>query len=88
MVSREPDVRTVLERFDDYWGMGQFPLEFSRVECQPIQKPATRVAALLSGEVDFIQDVPVQDLARVQSDGDLEVITAPQIPSQRSRTIP
>ncbi|MEM8851985.1 MAG: ABC transporter substrate-binding protein, partial [Pseudomonadota bacterium] len=65
LVSREPDVRTVMEAFPDYWGVGDFPLSYTRVEYTPIQNAATRVAALLSGEVDFIQDVPVQDLDRV-----------------------
>jgi hypothetical protein len=32
----------------------------------------------LSGEVDFIQDVPVQDLGRVDSSDGLSVKTAPQ----------
>ena len=78
LVSREPDVRTVLERNDDYWGADLFPMGFSRIEYTPIQNAATRVAALLSGEVDFIQDVPVQDLGRVADAGDLTVKTAPQ----------
>ncbi len=78
LVSREPDVRTVLERNDDYWGMGQFPMAITRIEYTPIQNAATRVAALLSGEVDFIQDVPVQDLGRVADAADLVVKTAPQ----------
>ena len=49
-----------------------------RIEYTPIQNAATRVAALLSGEVDFIQDVPVQDLGRVADAADLVVKTAPQ----------
>ncbi|WP_306119721.1 MULTISPECIES: ABC transporter substrate-binding protein [unclassified Roseitalea] len=65
LVSREPDTRTVLERNEDYWGMDDFPMEVSEIIYTPIQNAATRVAALLSGEVDFIQDVPVQDLERV-----------------------
>ena len=44
----------------------------------PSQNAATRVAALLSGEVDFIQDVPVQDLQRVTDEDGLVVRTAPQ----------
>ena len=44
----------------------------------PIQSAATRVAALLSGEVDFIQDAPVQDLGRVAKQDGLKVVTAPQ----------
>ena len=78
LVSREPDVRTVLERNDDYWGMDEFPMEVSRIEYTPIQNAATRVAALLSGEVDFIQDVPVQDIGRVDGQDGLVVKTTPQ----------
>jgi peptide/nickel transport system substrate-binding protein len=78
LVSREPDVLTVLEQRDDYWGAGEFPLEVTRVEYTPIQNAATRVAALLSGEVDFIQDVPVQDLERVDGSDGLVVKNAPQ----------
>jgi peptide/nickel transport system substrate-binding protein len=78
LVSREPDVKTVLTRNDDYWGMDQFPMEVSEIVYTPIQNAATRVAALLSGEVDFIQDVPVQDLQRVSGTDGLVVKTAPQ----------
>ncbi|WP_371156181.1 ABC transporter substrate-binding protein [Jannaschia sp. 2305UL9-9] len=78
LVSREPDVRTILEANPDYWGVGEFPLEVTRIEYTPIQNAATRVAALLSGEVDFIQDVPVQDLSRVAETDGLTVKTAPQ----------
>ncbi|SEO24574.1 peptide/nickel transport system substrate-binding protein [Salinihabitans flavidus] len=78
LVSREPDVKTVLSRNDDYWGMDQFPMEVSEIVYTPIQNAATRVAALLSGEVDFIQDVPVQDLERVDNTQGLLVKTAPQ----------
>ncbi|MEM7695932.1 MAG: ABC transporter substrate-binding protein [Pseudomonadota bacterium] len=76
--SREADSRTVLKANPDYWGIGTFPLEVSEIIFTPIQSPATRVAALLSGEVDFIQDVPVQDLSRVDADPALKVVTAPQ----------
>ncbi len=78
LVSREPDVRTVLTLNEDYWGIDMFPLDVTEIIYTPIQNAATRVAALLSGEVDFIQDVPVQDLDRVASTDGLEVITAPQ----------
>jgi peptide/nickel transport system substrate-binding protein len=76
--SREPDVRTVLSQNEDYWGMDQFPMEVTEIIYTPIQNEATRVAALLSGEVDFIQDVPVQDLQRVSGQDGLTVKTAPQ----------
>jgi peptide/nickel transport system substrate-binding protein len=78
LVSREPEVRTVLEANPDYWGIGEFPLEISEIIFTPIQNQATRVAALLSGEVDFVQDIPVQDIDRVASTDGLKIVTAPQ----------
>lgn len=78
LVSREPDVKTVLAINEEYWGKDEFPMAVTEVVYTPIQNAATRVAALLSGEVDFIQDVPVQDLARVGSTEGLDVRTAPQ----------
>ena len=78
LISREPDVRTVLEINENYWGKDEFPMDVTRIEYTPIQNAATRVAALLSGEVDFIQDVPVQDLQRVADADGLDVRTAPQ----------
>ncbi|MEM9972158.1 MAG: ABC transporter substrate-binding protein, partial [Pseudomonadota bacterium] len=76
--SREPDVRTVMVRNEDYWGRDQFPMEVSEIIYTPIQNAATRVAALLSGEVDFLQDMPVQDLQRVNESDGLVVKQAPQ----------
>ena len=76
--SREPDTRTVLKANPDYWGKDEFPLELTEIIYTPIQNAATRVAALLSGEVDLIQDVPVQDLERVASTDGLLVNNAPQ----------
>jgi peptide/nickel transport system substrate-binding protein len=78
LVSREPDSKSVLTAFDGYWGKDTFPLDITEIIFTPIQNPATRVAALLSGEVDFIQDVPVQDLERVRGTDGLVVATAPQ----------
>ncbi|NND43441.1 MAG: ABC transporter substrate-binding protein [Silicimonas sp.] len=78
LVSREPDVKTVMSRNDDYWGRDQFPMEVTEIVYTPIQNAATRVAALLSGEVNFLQDMPVQDLARVDSADGLVVKQAPQ----------
>lgn len=73
LVSREPDSRTVLKLFPGYWGRGQFPLQIDELVYLPIKAPATRVAALLSGEVDFVQDLPIQDIARLRADPKLRV---------------
>src|SRR5262245_41006625 len=78
LVSREPDVKTVLKRNDAYWGRGEVPLEITELVLNPIKADATRVAALLSGEVDFVQDVPVQDIERLKSSPNLSVTTGPE----------
>ncbi|MEL6338047.1 MAG: ABC transporter substrate-binding protein, partial [Pseudomonadota bacterium] len=78
LTERSPDVKTVLTANPTYWGIGEFPLEVSEIVYTPIQNAATRISALLSGEVDFIQDVPVQDLGRVEATSGLVVRTAPQ----------
>ncbi|MHA7886298.1 ABC transporter substrate-binding protein [Roseicyclus sp.] len=76
--SREADVRTVMTQNPDYWGAGAFPMDVTEIVFTPIQNPATRVAALLTGEVDFIQDVPVQDLQRVSDADGIGLATAAQ----------
>jgi peptide/nickel transport system substrate-binding protein len=44
----------------------------------PISEAATRVAALLSGEVDIVQDVPVQDIARLEQTDGMRVVRGPE----------
>lgn len=70
---REPDVRSVLAANPAYWGKGQFPLKLSEITYSVIAAAPTRVAALLSGEVDFVQDVPVQDIARIAGTNGMRV---------------
>jgi peptide/nickel transport system substrate-binding protein len=79
LVSREPDVKTVLKRNESYWGKAKdVPLEVSEIIYTPIKSDATRVAALLSGEVDFVQDVPVQDIERLKGTQNLRVTNGPE----------
>lgn len=78
LVSREPDVKTVMKRNEAYWGKGTYPVEVSEIVYSVIKSAPTRVAALLSGEVDFVQDMPVQDIARVGGTKGLRVNTGPE----------
>ena len=78
LVSREPDVRTELVRNDAYWGRETFPMQVTRIIHTPIKSAATRAAALLSGEIDFLLDPPVQDLERLNSAPGLVVRSAPE----------
>ena len=72
IASREPGLRTVLEPHSGWWGDVEHNI--TRAELTPIQNPATALAALLSGDVDFINPVPIQDVARLQSDANVQVI--------------
>ncbi len=78
LVSREQDVKTVMKLFDGYWGKGQYPMGITEISYLTIKSDATRVAALLSGEVDFIQDTPVQDVARLEQAQGMKVLTGPE----------
>lgn len=81
LISRAPDELTVLEANGDWWGKGQFPGNIDRIEYRPIGNAATRVASLLSGEVDFVLDPPLQDLKRIEGADGLKVSTVAQIRS-------
>jgi peptide/nickel transport system substrate-binding protein len=62
--------RIDLVRNDDYWG-GKTPWE--RVRFRIISAAAPRLAALLAGDVDVIENVPTADLARLQAHPRLSV---------------
>ncbi|MGE0717915.1 MAG: ABC transporter substrate-binding protein, partial [Alphaproteobacteria bacterium] len=64
LLDRVPDTRTVIVPNADWWGKPQHNL--TRVEFKPIGNSATRVAALLSGEIDMMFPVPLQDVARLK----------------------
>ncbi len=81
LVSRAPDELTVLARNADWWGNDVFPGNIDKIEYRPISNAATRVAALLSGEVDFVLDPPLQDLKRIEGADGLGVSTVAQIRS-------
>ncbi|MDW4500009.1 ABC transporter substrate-binding protein [Sulfitobacter sp. D35] len=69
---REPGLRTELEPHDAWWG--EVEHNITKATVQPVQNPATALAALLSGDVDFINPVPIQDVARLQENPDVKVI--------------
>ena len=81
LASRAPDELTELTRNADWWGWGEFPGNVQKIEYRPISNAATRVAALLSGGVDFVLDPPLQDLERIKAASDLKVETVSQIRS-------
>jgi len=75
--SREPDVRTVMVRNEQWWG--KHTTNIQRAELVKISSDATRVAALLSGEVDFAYPIPLQDVPRLDTSDRVKVMQGPEI---------
>jgi peptide/nickel transport system substrate-binding protein len=75
--SREPSIRTTLQRSPNYWGKIEGNVQ--EVVFTPIGNPSTRVAALLSGEIDMMEPVPVQDIARINASAGHKVMQAPEL---------
>lgn len=68
----QPDQKLVLTRNPSWWGKAD--TNVTEVVYTPVKAVATRMAALLSGEVDFVLDPSPQDLPRVRQDSKLKVI--------------
>ena len=76
VTEREQGVRLKLKRFADYWDKDS-PGNVDDIVFTPIKEPATRVAALLAGDIDFIAPVPPTDLARIKQASCCTLITMP-----------
>ncbi|TFL18326.1 ABC transporter substrate-binding protein [Jannaschia formosa] len=72
VVERQPGLRTVLEAYEGWWGDDRGNID--RAVFTPVQNSATAVAALLSGELDLIEPVPVQDANRVDEAEGVDVL--------------
>ncbi|MEM9013274.1 MAG: ABC transporter substrate-binding protein [Pseudomonadota bacterium] len=72
VVERDPGVRTVLEPFEGWWDSAEHNV--TRAIYEPRDSAATMIAALLSGEVDLINPVPLQDVERIRSTDGMAVI--------------
>jgi peptide/nickel transport system substrate-binding protein len=75
--SHQPGVKTVFKPNPNWWRKPEHNLK--EIVFTPIGSDATRVAALLSGEVDVVEPVPIQDIQRVNSSGNATVMTGPEI---------
>ena len=74
---RRADERTVLVPHPDWWGEPEHNL--TEVIFTPIESAATRVAALLSGELDMIYPVPVQDVPRLEGADGIVSLQGPEM---------
>lgn len=74
---RQPSVRTTFSRNGSYWG--KIDGNVDEVIFTPIGNDATRIAALLSGEIDVMDPVPVQDVERVKASPNLKMMQGPEL---------
>ena len=72
LVGWQPDTKTTLKKNPNWWDKPKGNID--EVVFTPIKSAATRSAALISGQVDFVVDPPPQDLARMKADSNLKLI--------------
>jgi peptide/nickel transport system substrate-binding protein len=70
--SREADVKTVIVANSNWWGKREGNVD--EAVYLPIKADGTRLAALLSGEIDFVLDPPPQDIPRLKKDPKVKVL--------------
>ncbi|MBM3505868.1 MAG: ABC transporter substrate-binding protein, partial [Alphaproteobacteria bacterium] len=77
VVARNPDVRSTFAVHERWWDRRLHNVD--RVTMTPIAADATRMAALLAGQVDMAFPVPPQDVARIGAGPATGVVVGPEI---------
>src|SRR6185503_9054307 len=76
LVSREPDVKSVFKKNPNWWGWKDPQWSGGNVDeiiYTPVKQESTRMAALLSSDLDFVLDPAVQDIEKLKQDKNLNV---------------
>ena len=74
---RQPSFRTTFSRNGGYWGKVDGNVD--EVVFTPIGNDSTRVAALISGEIDVMEPVPVQDNDRIKGNRKFKLVQGPEL---------
>jgi peptide/nickel transport system substrate-binding protein len=72
LVSRAPGIKTTYKRNPAWWGKHEGNVQ--EIVYTQIANDATRLAALVSGEVDFILDPAPRDVARLRNTAGVKVV--------------
>ena len=72
-----PEQRVTMTINNDWWD--KHTSNVKDVVYTPIKSDPTRIAALLSGDVDMLTDLPTQDVARLRGDSKLKVLDGPEV---------
>ena len=84
LVKRESEVVTILRKNPDWWGLREgtgdrrFEGNVDEIVYRPIKSNATRMAALVSGELDLVQDPALQDIPRLRRDPAVRIVEGPE----------
>ncbi|MBN8505914.1 MAG: ABC transporter substrate-binding protein [Burkholderiales bacterium] len=76
LVSRQPAVKSVFKRNPHWWG--KFEGNVQDIVFTPIASDGTRLAALLSGELDFLIDPSPRDIPRLRQQPAVQIIDGPE----------
>ncbi len=79
LVSHEPGVKTVFKVNPNWWDNSNKEHNLTEVIFTQISNDATRVAALLSGQVDMAYPIPVQDMKRVDGNASTRMLVGPEL---------
>ena len=77
ITSHQAGVKTIFKPNPKWWGKPEH--NFDEVIFTTIANDATRVAALLSGDVDWADPVPLQDIERINASANAQVLQGPEL---------
>jgi peptide/nickel transport system substrate-binding protein len=76
LVSRQPGIKTTYKRNPNWWGKHEGNVQ--EIVFTPIPNDATRLAALISGELDFVLDPAPRDVARLANTPGVKIVEGPE----------
>ncbi len=76
LVSRAPGTKTVYKRNPNWWGKHEGNVQ--DIVFTPISNDATRLAALVSGEIDFVLDPAPRDVPRLRGTQGVKIVDGPE----------
>jgi len=76
LASRAPGIKTTYKRNPAWWG--KFDGNVQEIVYTPISNDATRLAALISGEIDFVLDPAPRDVPRLRNTAGVKIIDGPE----------
>ncbi len=76
LVARQPGIKTTYKRYAAWWGKPEGNVQ--EIVFTPIGNDATRLAALVSGEIDFVLDPAPRDIARLRNTAGVKIIDGPE----------